>query len=607
MPNNRIDEIKCKIAELHEGDEKQLEVIFSESPRVIVEAPAGFGKTTTMISRIAYLYASGKIPNPKKILGLTFSVNAALKVKREVAGKLPVLLNEQNSPITIGEKISVTNYHGFCKGVLKKYGYLIADALRKDINLFRAISDGEVEKNPALRMTLTDDEIEKIKSIEGAIKEVRPPDSEAIHKYNDIIIQKLLPLDYVTHNAIILFVLQLLDDYQEIKKFYQGYYPLIVVDEFQDTNCIAWNLLKSLVSDNTQLLFLGDPLQRIYGFIGALPNIMSEAIARYNMEKITLSKNYRFHTNPEMLKLDRNIRANAEFLFAPTISNTETANLPAFWGITQRDEAEQVANKVTALIKDGKTKVAILCKSRGKNTDIFEDALVSAGIPYFYGMFRDEDTDYVNFHNRCQITFIRQFGNLKAVNKKSLTAFSDKIKTSYSSDPGKMTDSLLQLLDALIEKVSIDYGDLQPEDRYTLLLDIFENRQLKQAMEYVDSQVILSTIHGAKGLEWDYVVLTDVEQWVMTFQCKKCPSSSQNAKVPSCLLPPVIPKEIMIPLIDDLCVFYVGLTRARKQVYISASRERFNAKGRIFDNGKVSCFAYLNGIRPVDANKQISK
>lgn len=64
-----IDRLKAQIKDLHENDEKQLDVIFTESPRVIVEAPAGYGKTTTMISRIAYLYASGRIPNPKKYWG----------------------------------------------------------------------------------------------------------------------------------------------------------------------------------------------------------------------------------------------------------------------------------------------------------------------------------------------------------------------------------------------------------------------------------------------------------------------------------------------------------------------------------------------------------
>ena len=80
MPNPNLADIRDKISAQHEGDERQLEVIFSDSPRIIVEAPAGYGKTTTMISRIAYLFATGRIPNPKRILGLTFSVNAALKV-----------------------------------------------------------------------------------------------------------------------------------------------------------------------------------------------------------------------------------------------------------------------------------------------------------------------------------------------------------------------------------------------------------------------------------------------------------------------------------------------------------------------------------------------
>ena len=126
-----LDILKAQIKDLHENDEKQLDVIFTESPRVIVEAPAGYGKTTTMISRIAYLYASGRIPNPKKVLGLTFSVNAALKVKRDVAEKLPSLIGTTNNPTSVSEKIVVTNYHGFCKSVLRKYGYLITPQLRR--------------------------------------------------------------------------------------------------------------------------------------------------------------------------------------------------------------------------------------------------------------------------------------------------------------------------------------------------------------------------------------------------------------------------------------------------------------------------------------------
>ena len=283
MSDADLVEIKEKITAQHGGDERQLDVIFSDSPRLIVEAPAGYGKTTTMISRIAYLFASGQIPNPKRILGLTFSVNAALKVKREVAGKLPSLLDLQNSPVSIGEKVTITNYHGFCKGILKKYGYLIADALRKDVNLFRAVGDSEIEKQENLKTVLTAAEHQRVKAVENQVKAARVPDAQTIHAYNDIVIKKLLPLDYITHNAIILFVLEIFTNYTEVKKFYQSYYPLIVVDEFQDTNCIAWKLLESVISEQTQLLFLGDSLQRIYGFICALPDIMSKVVDEYGM------------------------------------------------------------------------------------------------------------------------------------------------------------------------------------------------------------------------------------------------------------------------------------------------------------------------------------
>jgi len=603
MPNANLAEIKAKISLQHEDDEKQLDVIFSDSPRLLVEAPAGYGKTTTMISRIAYLFASARIPNPKRILGLTFSVNAALKVKREVAEKLPALLSAHNSPITLSGKVTITNYHGFCKSVLKKYGHLIADALRKDVNLFRAVGESSICGNVNLRTELSVQELEQLQAIETTIKNATLPDLQTIYNYNEILIKKLLPLGYITHNAVILFVLEIFDRFAEVKKFYQSYYPLIVVDEFQDTNCIAWNLLESLVSDRTQLVFLGDPLQRIYGFIGALPDIMATATEKYSMTKVALNKNYRFRNNPEMLKLDRNIRENAMFCFAPTIKDEDIAKLPTCWGHTQHDEAKQIVAIIQSIISRGTDKIAILFRGRGKNAEIVEAGLSSNGVPYFYGMFTDEDTDYVDFHNKCQELFIKRFGKSKTINKKALTAFSDNIKAAYALTEGKTVDSLLRLLDALIEKVSIDYIDLSSEDKYHLVLDILENRQLKQAMEYVNSQVILSTIHGAKGLEWDYVVLADVEQWVFTFICRLCNSPYKNdSNKRYCRLPRMIPDEMITTILDDLCVFYVGLTRARKQAYISASAERFNAQESQFTNGKICCLALIDGVKLVKAD-----
>ena len=246
---------------------------------------------------------------------------------------------------------------------------------------------------------------------------------------------------------------------------------------------------------------------------------------------------------------------------------------------------------------NGTSKISILFRGRGKNAEVVEAELSRKQIPYFYGMFTDEDADYVEFHNKCQDMFIRRFGKQKTINKKALISFSDSVKKAYGTTNGKMIDSLFRLLDALVEKVSIDYADLLPEEKYTLLLDIFENRQLKQAMEYVESQVILSTVHGAKGLEWDYVILGDIERWVFPgyYTCSYCMNKFADGTNCRCALPNPLPRSFVDKILDELSVFYVGVTRAKKQVYVSASAKRLDSNG----NEKASIFSCMVGITGV--------
>lgn len=250
-----VDEnrIKEKIREIHSGDDRQLEVIFSDKERIIVEAPAGYGKTTTMVSRLAYLYSIQAISNPKKILGLTFSVNAALKIKRDIASKLPRLINQNNDPTIISNTVTVTNYHGFCKSVLKKYGRLVNALLIKDLNLFRAVGEDDIKKFSELNSLITSEEAEILFGVDDSIKSGLLPSNDKIEKYIEIISEKFLPKDIVTHTAILLMALKLFEK-KEIAHFYQNYYSIIVVDEFQDTKAVLLGL-KTLFD-----LLVRDPL-----------------------------------------------------------------------------------------------------------------------------------------------------------------------------------------------------------------------------------------------------------------------------------------------------------------------------------------------------------
>lgn len=65
----------------HMGDVEQLSFIFSDDKKIIVTAPAGCGKTTAMVSKIARELSNGRISSNKKVLAMTFSVNAAMKIK----------------------------------------------------------------------------------------------------------------------------------------------------------------------------------------------------------------------------------------------------------------------------------------------------------------------------------------------------------------------------------------------------------------------------------------------------------------------------------------------------------------------------------------------
>jgi len=580
-----------KLRDIHSGDEKQLEVIFSESKRLIVEAPAGYGKTKTMISKVAYLLATGKISHPKKILALTFSVNAAYKIKKELAEHLPSLVQSGNSnQLRINEKLFVSNYHGFCRHILKRYGYLLHPNL-SNLDLLKTIDDSKAEQiTSALGISIEEALI--FTNFSDAVKNVNKQHlKKQFNQYTDGIIENFLDKEFISFNGILALALRLFIEYKEIIGFYQGYFPVIIVDEFQDTNVLSWALLKRLVGDKSQLIFMGDSLQRIYGFIGAIPNLIVDAEKLFDMDRIALEKNYRFMSNPQMLQLDRNIRLNAEHPDSPVIQVNAEVSLVSV--NTQLEEAEAIARKIHDLSssqEDKSCKIAILVKQRGANIDKIIEILVRKEISYFYALFGDDDSDYLSFHRMCSSQFTDQLRKDIRISKGALNKFYIQIEEEFKDSNKPTITSLLSLLKVFLSRILTDYSFLSVEDKSVLIRDTFENRTLKQNMEYVDQNVTISTIHGAKGLEWDYVLMPDMEQYSIPNWHGLCGACNHKS---NCNL--TVNSGNEKNFLEELSVFYVGVTRARKQIFFSASKKRLKANGTP-QTANLSCMLKLPGI-----------
>lgn len=595
MQDNIIELIKSD----HEGDEKQIEVILTDRKRVVVEAPAGCGKTKTMVSKVLYIISSKRLNQNKKLLALTFSVNAAYKMKKDISEKLPQMgVKNIFTPADINRKIAITNYHGFARRILSLYGYLLDENL-KNINDYRAVNEENDRLIEDYNLILTEEEQTILIEFSNAIKDSDVKRISTYYaNYYDILITKFLPNNCITYNGYLLLCRKLLCLREELKIFYQKLYPFIIIDEFQDTNILSWEIVKLLVSDETELFFMGDSLQRIYGFIGAIPNLINTAVKKFDMTKIILAKNYRFRNNADMLLLDKNIRLNAENYLDPVIEANANVSLDLL--NTQEEEANWVANKVSHLLVDyHEDKVAILVQQRGVNINMIMQALEDRAIDYFYALFSDEDDLYLDFHKIVLKEIFNELKDTKSnrITKRLLRRIFDKVKKHYSNNTDPIIYSLLMLTEVFFEKICVEYSFLTNEERLAYINDTFENRALKQNMEYITSKVIVSTVHGAKGLEWGRVIMPDMEPYIFpNFYglCGNCNfRTGRDVSGDYCRIE--ISDHDQKSFIEELSVFYVGVTRARKEVFFSASKKRYNNQNEE-KNSYISCLLTLPGI-----------
>lgn len=608
---------------IHENeiDKEQLEAVFSSYPHLVIEAPAGYGKTKTMVSKIAFLIATSQIPYPKKILTLTFSINAAFKIRKDVTQELPSILSTTPKLAQSAvQTVFTTNYHGLSRRIIGKFGYVVNEKLSQ-INLLKNVGietydDDKYTYDKLTRnldtwgISLSKKEVQTLidftQNIKAANETVNRPDtikhlSENFDAYLNVIKTKYLPAGYITFDAILLFTRKIFREYPKIRDFYKKYFPIIIVDEFQDTNILQWSLLQDIVGRNqeskNQLFIFGDRFQKIYDFIGAMDGIIDLAKSRYAMEEIQLRTNHRFKNNQLLLTFDENVRKYAYDPWNPKIE--KTINLESAQSAEQDDEVEQIINRIDSILKnDPICTIAVLTRAGKDNhntTKIVEkfNKQKENGFSYFYALYSDEDDEYVNFHQEC---LTRLYANVP--NYLSFQSLCRRVKEDVNKKTSSETWASLQiLLGTFVEYVNKEYKFLSLEEKIALVAETLQNKSLKQYLMYVtNAQITLSTIHGSKGLEWDHVILPDMERYSFPSYpglCRVCTFGS-NCQLDWSQIKPN--SEFARLFKQELNVFYVGGTRARKSVFFTNSFKGLNSNGQQRDNNP-SCFLGLEGFQ----------
>ncbi|MEW9674382.1 UvrD-helicase domain-containing protein [Ammoniphilus sp. 3BR4] len=329
----------------------QIEAVRHGEGPLLTLAGAGSGKTSVLVSRTGYLLVVRRIP-PRNILLLTFTTKAANEMKERIA-KLPGMSWSQVKQITTG------TFHSFFLRMLRDQGYQ------------QKILSNEKYKQTILKIILK----------ELGYQEAYQPETllalfsfykGRMKKPQDLLIQTEIEKEIQTiftryeewkrHEHLLDFDDILMEAYTLFKKnpvhlqHIQETYQYVMVDEFQDTNPIQYELVRMVSIPQNHIMVVGDDDQTIYSFNGADHSLILNFNDHYpNVKTITLDVNYRSTTAIVGLG-NEIIRHNLNRHVKSLAATTQNSQGPYFMRPTTTDEeAEWIVQLIHDQVKEGKT------------------------------------------------------------------------------------------------------------------------------------------------------------------------------------------------------------------------------------------------------------
>jgi DNA helicase II / ATP-dependent DNA helicase PcrA len=367
---------------------EQQAAVSCEPQNMLVLAGAGSGKTRVLTQRIAWLMQVEGV-SPFAIMAVTFTNKAA----NEMRGRIESLLQMPVRGMMVG------TFHGLAHRLLRSHWQ---DAgLPESFQILDSDDQYRLIRRVQRSLELNEDRwppkqtqwfINKSKEKGQRPAQVCDIESsfftETLQKvyqtYEDVCAASGL----VDFTELLLRSLELLQQNEQIREHYQQRLQHILVDEFQDTNTIQYQWLKTLIGPQTYMMAVGDDDQSIYSWRGAqIKNIHKFTKEFANTKTFRLEQNYR--STKTILNAANAVIANNEGRLGKELwtDGDEGDLITLYAAFNERDEAYFITSSIKDAIKNSHkySDVAILYRSNAQSR-ILEEKLIDAGIPYrIYG------------------------------------------------------------------------------------------------------------------------------------------------------------------------------------------------------------------------------
>jgi DNA helicase-2/ATP-dependent DNA helicase PcrA len=601
-------------------NEKQIEAVKQIGGPVLIIAGPGSGKTRVLTHRVAYLISQGV--SAENILAVTFTNKAAGEMKDRIKKLISLEAKRDYKLPTIG------TFHAVCAKILRfqapalgwSRDFVIFDDKDSLVLIKKTMAELEISEeqfNPvAVRETISLAKSEIIDERDFASQAVDffPKTVAKIYRGYQERLKKAQAFDF---DDLIMLVIKLFELEPKILAKYQEKFKYILVDEYQDTNHAQYRLINLLAQKYRNLFVIGDEAQNIYSWRGAdFRNLLNFKKDYPEAKVIMLEQNYRSSKN--ILEAAQQVISKNKLRHDKNLWTENPAGQPVtlFGSQDEKEEAGFVVGEIARLKRANSglklSDFAVLYRTNAQSR-VIEEAFLKVGYPYkivgalkFYD--RKEIKDLIaylrlikNPHDVVSMERIintpsRGFGKdvdcrqLLELDKTLLNQMTPQRRRAWNNFSQLIGDlrqaakslPLSQLLKKVIEKIG--YKDFirqladrteEREERWENVKELFtvakkydvlapseglefflEEAALMSNHDEVETEknlVNLMTLHCAKGLEFAVVFIAGLEEGIFPHSRSLIDAWQMEEE-------------------RRLC--YVGITRAKQKLYLTASRTR---------------------------------